>query len=747
MSDLQDRPPRPPVFRSLSAKLQLLTISLIAISVLSIAAVMMTEEIDEKLKEARIYSTASASTLAELAVFGAYTRNRDNLEQVARIAAIHPEYRYVEIFDAKGQALLRKVFFGDAPPEIPTSLDAMAAQRDPRPTVINAPGLIDILGGVDLHVLAPIYSLPLSSPDTDPTTEPDRREVLGFVHLGVGLGDLVRAMKQDLLVNLGGGLLLIVAGALLTVLLTRRIVGPVETLTAMAGRIAEGDLDAKVLINTGDELQVLGESFNRMSESLRQSKAQIAEYQENLESMVRRRTEELQKVALQAQQLAQRDVLTGLANRALLNSRLHLALAQAERRGDKVVVASIDLEGFGAFNEAHGREIGDDLLQAVGSRLSANVREGDTVARIDADVFVLVIGDIRAPSADQDIAAMINKIDTAMQRPHDLDGRKFRIAANIGVAIYPDDGSSARIVLANAREAMSRARESGSYRFHKGDMEERIARRRELEQGLRAALLEDKLVVTFDPVVNLALGTVVRADANLVWMHPEQGPIPCYRVMTMAEEAGLHEPIAALFLKRSCEAAARIQAATTRKTVVSMRLTTRQAQQADLISVIDNAVRASGADPELISIGIPESAVAADLGAAVILMRSLRSIGVRIIVDEYGTGATNLSDLARLPIDAVVIDRSFVRGLSGSASDRSVVQAYIAMAHSLGLRLAAESVDDASALAFLQEHGCDEAQGATFGVQTEEETITRLVNSPAMDLMNAMTLGSAVVRH
>jgi nitrogen fixation/metabolism regulation signal transduction histidine kinase len=146
-------------------------------------------------------------------------------------------------------------------------------------------------------------------------------------------------MKQDLFVNLGGGVLLIIAGALLTVLLTRRIVGPVETLTAMAGRIAAGDLESNVRINTGDELQVLGESFNRMSESLRQSNAQLAEYQGNLEAMVRRRTEELQKAASQAQQLAQRDVLTGLANRACSTAGC-ICAAQAERRGDVVVAVS-----------------------------------------------------------------------------------------------------------------------------------------------------------------------------------------------------------------------------------------------------------------------------------------------------------------------------------------------------------------------------------------------------------------------
>lgn len=747
MSDRSARLPRPPLLRSLSAKLQLLTISLIAITVLTIAALLMAEEIEERLNGVWVSSSASAATLAELAVFGAYTRNRDNLGQVTRVAAVHPEYRYVEIFDAKGEPLLRQVFFGAAPPDIASALDAVAARTDPQSVVINAPDLIDALRGVDLRVIAPIFTQPLLSPDTDPTVIRDRRQILGYVHLGVSLGDLVRAMQQDVLINLGGGLLLIIAGALLTVLLTRRIVGPVETLTAMAGRIAAGDLEANVNIRTGDELQVLGESFNRMSESLRQSQAQIAEYQNNLEEMVRRRTEELQRAASQAHQLAQRDMLTGLPNRALLNSRLHLALAQAERRGDKVVVASIDLQDFDGFNRAHGRETGDDLLQAVGSRLSANVREGDTVARIDADAFVLLIGDIRASGADHDIARMIDKIATAMQRPYDLDGRKFRITANIGAAIYPDDGSSGRMVLAHAREAMGRARASGSYRFHKVDMEERVARRNELEQGLRSALVEDKLVVTFDPVVNLALGTVVRADANLVWQHPEQGPIPCYRVMAMAEDAGLHEPIAALFLKRACEAAARIQVSTTRKAVVSIRLTVRQAQQPELISVIDTAVRASGADPELVSIGIPESAIAADLGAAVILMRGLRAIGVRVIVDEYGTGATNLSDLSRLPIDAVVIDRSFVRGLASSASDRSVVQAYIAMAHSLGLRLAAENVDDAPALAFLREYGCDEVQGAVFGQQADEDTVTRMLNSTVTPLVNAMTIEPSATRH
>ena len=747
MSKVADKLRRLPGFRSIGARLCWLTIFLTAAVVLTLTALQSIRETGEKLARGRTNNVAAATALAQISVSGLLTGSKESLDQVVQITSMHPEYSYLEIFDARGALVLRKMFFGGPPTDIASSIRMMAEQNASIAHAINAPGFRDALEGESLRVLAPIIHQPSTAPDGDPVISGRQTQVLGYLHLGISLSELVRDIKGNLAEALASGLLLILIGAFLTVLLTRKIVGPLESLTSMAERVASGDLEGSVDIRTGDELQVLGESFNRMGVSLRQSKAQITEYQGGLEEIVKRRTAELQKAANQAQQLAQRDVLTGLANRSLLNSRLHFALAQAERRNDRVVVACINLENFTAFNQTHGRETGDDLLQAVGSRLSASVREGDTVARTDADKFVVVIGDVRSPSAEHDIARLIHNLSTSIKRPYDLDGRKFSIPMCIGAAIYPDDGSSARTVLANAREAMGRANATDSHRFFKIDMEERIARRSEVEQGLRTALADDKLIVNFDPVINLALGSVVRADANLSWQHPEQGPIPCHRLMTMAEEVGLHAPIAAHFLRRACEAAARIQVATPRKAVISMRITARQAQQPDLLSIVDSAIRASGADPELIAIGIPESAVAADLGAAVILMHGLRGIGVRVIIDEYGTGATNLSDLSRLPIDAIVIDRSFVRGLAGSASDRSVVQAYIAMAHSLGLRLAAETVDDASSLGFLRAHGCDEAQGAMFGHQADEVTITRMLASPDTDTPTAITLGPSLLRH
>jgi diguanylate cyclase (GGDEF)-like protein/PAS domain S-box-containing protein len=411
--------------------------------------------------------------------------------------------------------------------------------------------------------------------------------------------------------------------------------------------------------------------------------------------------------------LAYHDALTALPNRTLFQDRLAVALAQARRKKRMLAVLFLDLDHFKVVNDTVGHAEGDELLQRVAERLTALVREGDTVARVGGDEFTLLFPEIGTAG---DAAEIGERVLAALQQPWSLDGHEFHVTTSVGIAMYPADGDDAESLLRNADTAMYRAKDQGrnNYQLYTPAMNARIVERLALENSLRHGLERGEFVVYYQPQVNIRTGQVVGVEALVRWQHPEQGLVLPAEFIPAAEETGLIVPLGEWVLRTACAQNKAWQEDGLPPMRVAVNLSARQFQQRNLIDVVAQAVRETGLSPHLLQLEITEGIAMQDVDFTVTMMRSLRDMGVQIAIDDFGTGYSSLAYLKRFPIDAVKIDRSFVCDLTVDPNDAAIATTVITMAHSLKLSVIAEGVETEEQLAFLKQRQCDEMQGFLF---------------------------------
>ncbi len=416
--------------------------------------------------------------------------------------------------------------------------------------------------------------------------------------------------------------------------------------------------------------------------------------------------------ALEAQlgALAHRDPLTGLPNRRLFEDRLEIALAQAHRYRHRVALIFVDLDRFKQVNDGFGHAAGDELLRGVAERLAHSVREGDTVARIGGDEFTLLLPGIHYA---EDLAAISRKLVESLRTPFRLDGRDVRVTASGGISLYPEDGEDAEALLKSADTAMYRAKERGrdNFQLFSQAMAEKALERRSLEDSLRKALDRQELTLHYQPCLQLATGRVAGVEALLRWLRPELGVMSPKDFMALADFTGVMLSVGPWVLETACRQAREWQRRGSRGLRLMVNLSAHELQQDDLVVHVEKALAASGLAPDSLHLEIPEGYAMQDLARTIETLRALRSVGVHLAIDGFGTGFTSLAHLRQLPVDTLKIDLSFVRGATTDADDASVVTAVIAVAHSLGLRVVAQGVETEAQVALLRSLGCDEVQG------------------------------------
>ena len=417
----------------------------------------------------------------------------------------------------------------------------------------------------------------------------------------------------------------------------------------------------------------------------------------------RRRAEE------QIEYQAYHDALTGLPNRLLFRDRLTIALAHAKRQRTPLTVMFLDLDRFKFVNDTLGHSLGDELLRIVAERLRSVLREGDTIARMGGDEFIILLHDVRDDSTAARIAQKL--LDTVMQ-PARVEGHELYLTTSIGIAVYPTDGDTAELLLKNADSAMYRAKELGrnSYQLCTPAMNDRAAERLSLENALRHAIEREELVLHFQPLVDLESRQTMGMEALLRWNRPGFGLVPPMSFIGIAEETRMIVPIGEWVLREACR-----QARYWPGRRIAVNLSPRQFQQLDLRDVVARALDESGLDPRLLELEITESTAMLNSERAIATLSELRELGVRIALDDFGTGHSSLSYLRRFPIDRVKIDREFVQEIEKSRSNRAIVSAIVAMAHGLDLAVTAEGVETEAQVAFLREQKCEEVQGYLFG--------------------------------
>ncbi len=419
---------------------------------------------------------------------------------------------------------------------------------------------------------------------------------------------------------------------------------------------------------------------------------------------------ERRKAEHQIEHLAYHDALTGLPNRHLFVDRLDNALTRAQRTGETLAVLFVDIDHFKSINDSLGHTAGDTLLRTLALRLRSSLRTEDTVARLGGDEFTVLVSGLKDPN---DLLRLAQKIHSTIKVPVDVASRELTVSASIGVGLYPQDGESAEQLLRNADLAMYRAKELGRDRtqFYTAAMSARLLEHMNLEARLRRALTAGELFLAYQPIVRLATSQVEAREALLRWRDPERGVIGPAEFIGIAEATNLISEIGHHVIGLACAAAA-LRPEGER---VSINLSGRQFHDPGLLEVVDRSIRESGLDASRLEFEITETVAMQDLERADLILESLHKRGIRLLMDDFGTGHSSLSNLRRLPLHAVKIDRSFIADLPGENRARGIVTAIIAMAHHLGLEVIAEGVETGEQLAFLKAEGCDSAQGFLLG--------------------------------
>ncbi|WP_420476563.1 EAL domain-containing protein [Noviherbaspirillum sp. ST9] len=425
---------------------------------------------------------------------------------------------------------------------------------------------------------------------------------------------------------------------------------------------------------------------------------------------------------------ANRDTLTGLANRNLLQDRLRQASAYAVRYGHPVWVLFLNLDRFKFVNDTLGHRAGDQLLNIVAQRLREAVRESDTIARLSADEFVLILHE---GAEDHLSPVVVQRIMASIAQPIVIEGYEFVMGCCVGIAVCPTDGIDADTLIKHSGIAMYRAKETGrnSFQFYTSSMNEQAMERLRLESDLRNALDRNEFVLHYQPQVDLATGRILGVEALIRWRHPMLGAVPPGRFIALAEEMGLIVPIGNWVLRAACEQSVAWLRAGYGQVRVAVNLSPRQFYQQDLVSTIKVILDETGIAPHLLELELTESMMMNDVEHAVAILRKLKAIGVHLSIDDFGTGYSSLSYLRRFPIDLLKIDQSFVRDITVDPDDAAIVLSIISLAHSLRLKVIAEGVETEAQLSYLQRHGCDLMQGFYFSKPLPVEDCTAMLRN------------------
>lgn len=434
----------------------------------------------------------------------------------------------------------------------------------------------------------------------------------------------------------------------------------------------------------------------------------------------RRRSEEIMR------HLAYHDALTRLPNRALFEDRAGVALAQTQRDGGSLGIVSIDVDRLKMVNDTFGHTIGDDLLKSVAVRLAGSVRQGDTVARVGGDEFLVLLPRC---STSEDAVTVVERLIAAFAHPFVLDEREIHVTISVGLAFFPANGDDLRAVVKAADAAMYRAKESGrnKYMVYQPDMLMSL-NHFDLERELRRAISDREIDVHYQPQVSVETGEVEGVEALARWNHQENGAIPPDQFIPIAEDTGVINALGEHVLRTACEQAREWERAGIRPIRLAVNVSLRQLDHPGFVDTVSSILDETGFDPSYLELEVTESALTQDPEVARAAIKKLALRGIRISIDDFGTGYSSLQLLRQFPVSVLKIDRSFVRALATDPSDAAIAVSVIKLAHSLGLKAIAEGVETEEQLAFLRENGCDCYQGWLHSAAAPADDIAGLLS-------------------
>jgi diguanylate cyclase (GGDEF)-like protein len=530
-------------------------------------------------------------------------------------------------------------------------------------------------------------------------------KILGYFLVGLSREALTEEFRRQMAVKLLAlaGVVLLV-GIAIHMVFRYRVLQPIQRLITASRDVGRG-LHALVEVKSSDELGLLTKAFNTMAEGVKQEQDKL-------------------------HRQANFDTLTGLPNRLMAFDRINVEVSRAKRSKQRFAVYFVDLDNFKDVNDSLGHAAGDRLLIAIGLRVQAALRDGDTVARLGGDEFLVLASDI---ASEVQVERIAERLLQAVAEPLDLGGRRLVAQCSIGIALFPENGDDVETLVANADNAMYQAKSNhrGSFTFFTDEMNARLRKRVQIEQDLRAAIELGQLRVYFQPIVDAAGRRHRGAEVLLRWNHPEKGAVSPTEFIPIAESNGSIVGIGDWVLEQACRCWSTWHDSGIHPGFLAIN-----------ISRIQFRRRFSARLAELMSIyRVPSEAVELEITESVLLddhhqvaeeLGRLRAMGVKLSLDDFGTGYSSLSYLKRFRFDVLKIDRSFVAGLPDNEDDVLLVKAILAMAKGLDLAVVAEGVETEEQLGFVTSQGCDSAQGYLLGMPMPEEAyIDLLRNLPA----------------
>lgn len=510
------------------------------------------------------------------------------------------------------------------------------------------------------------------------------------------LAEARRIQSRNVALMVGATMLAVALAFMLGNLLIMRRVN--RLMTAVV-RLGDGDLTARSGLGHDEgELGKLAESFDNMALALDTREAERLEFEAKLRHQ------------------ALYDTLTGLANRTLALDRIQQALERCKRRDDVFyAVVIMDLDRFKVINDSLGHAVGDQVLEVVARRIVGTLRGLDTVARFGGNEFILLLEELATPG---EAIRIVKRLRQAVMEPVPVAGREVQTAASFGIVLSPNAFERAEDLLQSAAIALHAVKTSGRGRFKvfTPRLMLHAVERLTLEQELRIALEKGQFVVHYQPIWDLSSTRLVGFEALVRWMHPERGMVGPGSFITLAEETGIILELGRVVLTRACAdlAAWRERDPAARKLFVAVNLSNKQFSQHTLVEQVSEILRRTRLPADRLKLEITESTIMVNAESALVMLKRLKALGVTISIDDFGTGYSSLSYLQRFPVDTLKVDRSFVGRLGLDPENQEIVRAIVALAHSLGLDVVAEGVEESGQAAMLQALGCECVQGFYF---------------------------------
>ncbi|GGC89259.1 hypothetical protein GCM10011396_40570 [Undibacterium terreum] len=443
---------------------------------------------------------------------------------------------------------------------------------------------------------------------------------------------------------------------------------------------------------------------------------------------------------------ASHDSLTGLPNRNLLEDRVEQAISYAKRERHMVGLAFVDVDHFKSINDTMGHNIGDRLLKAVAERFVRSLRAGDTVSRFGGDEFVVICPHIANAGEMQEV---IGRMFCNLRAPLLIDDQKISVDASIGVAFYPNDGETVSDLLKSADMAMYKAKSAGrgNYQFYTPEIGVKVSKRRDIETELRLALERQEFLLHYQPKISTRTGEICGMEALIRWKHPQRGMVPPLEFIHIAEDSNLIVPIGEWVTQEACRQNQIWQESGLSNFPISVNASMAQFRHQGFCEMVEGALVDSGLPAAMLELEITESLATESPEMFIAALRRIKDIGVRISIDDFGTGYSSLSYIKRFPIDALKIDRSFVRDITVDPEDAAICRTVINMAHNLKLHVVAEGVETEAQANYLRRHQCDELQGYLLCRPESAQAMTerlaarqQLFSTPMNDVAGAKTL-------